>query len=179
MNKLILLFALLPALSYADSYFCPGNFQQIKLGDTLESVQQTCGKAANQNTIQQSVVAGPQTWTYYSQQSSLGFNNFQGPPPSNKVTLDFDGNGKVVNININGSSVGNTNLCGKTVQVGQSLAGVQSSCGKPVYVTPLTPPGSATPATQQNNITVLQYNSIPPMQLTFTNGKLTSVKKGS
>ena len=40
MNRFILLF-FIPSLSFA--FFCPSNFSQINIGDSLDQVQKACG----------------------------------------------------------------------------------------------------------------------------------------
>lgn len=183
LNKIQLTLTLMtltcPLISLA-SYFCPNNFNQINIGDSITQVQQVCGNPTQQSTTQQENQNVPQQWTYFVQQNIGNLTGATTNQGAIKTEINFDQTGKVVNITVNGNSAASINLCGSAVvQIGSMMNAVKTACGTPSYVnkqTPFVAPGaSAPPATQ--TVTTFTYNSTPPFTLTFTDGKLTSVQQ--
>jgi hypothetical protein len=174
LNKLILLVLIFsPTLSYA--FFCPTNFNQIDFGYTTDQVQQECGKPDKQETKDGDVPV-PQEWSYFIPQTvALSANqNGQG---TLKTTVTFDKSGKAINLSVNGLGVGASSICGKSIQLGDTLDAVKSACGEPSFINkqanPTSPTGSEQPP---KKITTFTYNTNPSVILTFENGKLTSKK---
>ena len=159
---------LFPTYSYA--VFCPTNFNQINAGDTMAAVSAVCGTPDKQETKDQAA-ASPQEWTYFIPQTvSLSANQLgQG---TLKTTVDFDQNGKVINISVNGIGVGATTICnGQTIQLGATNDSVKAACGQPSFMSN-EQPGTIQP-TATKKITTFYYNSSnPPQTLIFSDGKL-------
>lgn len=161
MKKNFLFLAALLVLSRpAAAMFCPNGFNQINIGDTLEEVQQQCGKP-DAKTEEKSAADVPQQWQYYVKSDPTN-------PASLNVTIAFV-NGKASNITVNGTSLASTSICGSSVSVGNTTDQVKSACGSPSMVTKSQSDSSA-PATV---ITRLKYNTTPPVTLVFENNKLT------
>lgn len=193
---LIRLFILLIGCSLspiAFAIFCPNNFNSINIGDTVQTVMQTCGAPASQSNYIKPIFLS-QAWIYYVN-PTFGIN--QG---SNKLRVVFN-NDQVVNLTItenvrvcqpllqsNGYSVTNTNTsgrcnnpvisqqtrsipnsnaCGGYISLGNTMAQVEAACGKPVSTNHSQQPDS------QKNITEFLYNGPPVTKLIFVDGVLT------
>lgn len=162
-----------PTLTFA--MFCPTNFNQINIGDSMAQVEAQCGKPSSETSskdVDDSMT--PQEWTYYvtipqDQFTSAG---------SIKLTLAFV-DGKVVNISSGGNSVGSTTVCGgnlaqpsTTVQMGSTIKDVTAACGKPTMINK----GTAQPGQPEPTVTdkaEWTYDGPPKVVLKFENGKLT------
>jgi len=155
------------------AFFCPKNFNQINIGDSLATVQQLCG-AADAKNVKDAPDNSPQEWNYFmKQQGPTGMANAaQG---TLKTSFAFDGNGKLVNISINGIGVGSTSNCGSPISLGDSRESVQASCGKPGFINKENQPSSTSskPDDETNKLVELTYTSSPPVTLIFEGGKLT------
>lgn len=149
------------------AYFCPGNFNRIELGFTLDQVQQICGKPLSVKTTKVESQNGPQEWNYY-------INLVASAQGSVKVIVGFV-NGKVVNLNINGIGLASSPICGGTVSYGDTMESVKAACGEPVYI---SKPAQGTPGsqTQTTEITELTYQAAQTVIFVFENGKLTGTK---
>lgn len=177
----------------AFSIFCPNNFNSINLGDSLDSVIQSCGMPTSQNSYVKKTYASQQ-WVYYVQQ---GFDE-----PTSTLKLVFS-NDQVVNITLTGNvrtcsplydngygssqnkqncipivtqktqSLSSTNACGGFVRIGDTAQNVQAACGQPVFSNQQGSPSNDT------NVTELQYSGPPPTKLIFENGQLTNRVQGS
>jgi hypothetical protein len=160
-----------PMLSIA--MFCPKNFNQISIGDSLEQVLAQCGRPdvlKESKKINDNI---PQEWSYFIPQavSSNTFNQAQG---TLKASVAFDGEGKAINISVNGIGVGATGLCGKYVKLGDTRETIQTACGDPALVNRRTNAQTGQPLQgQEIKVMELTYSSIPPVVLVFENGKLT------
>jgi hypothetical protein len=169
-NKWIFLSSLLtPTLSYA--FFCPTNFNQIDFGNTMDQVQQQCGKPDLQETKEVGP-PGPQEWTYFINQTQL-LGTPQQSQGTLKTTIDFDKDGKAINITANGIGVGATTICGQNIQLGSTRDAVKAACGEPGFINKQTPADNATPPPKKK-VTTFTYNSTPPQKLIFEDGILTS-----
>ena len=162
MKKFFYISALVMLAHPAYALFCPRGYNQIQMGDTLEQVQQQCGKPDKQTETKDDSKA-PQQWQYFvkldpTQQATVN------------LTVAF-AQGKVININVTGTSLVSTSLCGGTVSIGDTLAQVKSACGTAGFVNK----GPAQPG-NETTITTLTYNTNPPVELTFENGKLVKRK---
>lgn len=156
---------------HAFAFFCPNNFNQIDIGYTQQQVDELCGKPANvSETDKQAEDSGPQEWTYMIKQPAIFGSDIPG---SVKATLAFDDKGKVINMTINGMSVGTGTMCGNNVQIGSTREMVKKACGNPAYVNRAQSNGPAAAPTKQ---TVYQYDGSPAISLTFENGVLVSKK---
>ena len=178
---LTLIFAFIfPISSYA--FFCPTNFNQINVGDSIDQVTTQCGKPTTQETKEQAGEVA-QEWSYYISQTVATATTDQAQGTL-KTQITFDASGKAVNISVNGIGVGSTTVCGQTtIQLGDTREAIKAACGDPVFIRKqdtTTPPsgpqqptntlGQPQPSTK---ITTFTYSSNPPVTLTFENGKLT------
>lgn len=160
--KYTILFALVLFSSNSFAMFCPTNFTSIDIGDTIEKVEQQCGKADSQATKTVSPTGLPQEWGFY-----------QAPPGSPettlKVTVAFDKD-KVINISVNGQSMQTTEICGAAISIGDTSSSVKSACGKPSYINKGEQQGA--PAGEKK-LTELKYGAVT---LVFEDGKLKARK---
>ncbi len=167
----VIILSLCSANSYA--FFCPKNFNQINMGDSIATVQQLCG-AADSKTVKDAPDNSPQEWNYFVSQQGMNTisNKAQG---TLKTSFAFDGTGKLVNISVNGIGVASTSNCGSPVSLGDSRQSVQSACGKPSFVNKDNPTSnsSSNPEDESNKLVELTYSSTPPVTLIFEGGKLT------
>ena len=163
-NLAILSFIFSPSLGFA--FFCPGNFNQIQIGDTMAQVQAQCGSPAQQETSEKRS-EGPQEWNYYITQT-VGTSSMSQTQGTLKTQVTFDGSGKAINISVNGIGVGSTALCGSMIQLGDTQNKVKSACGAPSLVNKQSPEEQST-----SKITSFIYNTNPPVTLMFENGVLT------
>ena len=168
-KKCLLLCALLISPS-SFAFFCPTNFNQINFGDSIEQVIQQCGKPDNQTgSIMTDDSKVPQEWDYYISQSvsSFSMTPMQG---TLKTAITFDGTGKAISMMVNGIGVGSSTICnGNTVQLGDTQETVKKACGTPSFISKQT---SAEPL-PQIVVSIITYNTNPPVILKFENGKLT------
>lgn len=158
--------------AYSFAMFCPTNFNQINIGDTIKQVQDQCGKPeTSKNTT--SEANQPQEWTFYvpvpTDPYTMGYNPNAG---TMKVTMAFV-DGKVVNMTSNGIGVGATALCGgANLQLGSTIKDVKTACGKPAMVNK-TNMGTEGGAPQPNEISEWKYTGpTGTTTLIFENGKL-------
>lgn len=167
--KFILLALLTPTIAFA--FFCPTNFQQINLGDTIDNVKQKCGTPTKEET-KDIKKEGPQEWTYYIPQTvstSGGRSEEQG---TLKTQISFDASGKAINISVNGLGVGSTTICGPMIKLGTDRDQIKNACGDPSFINQQQQSAVTSPSSE-NQMTILTYDSNPPATLTFENGKLT------
>jgi hypothetical protein len=176
--KFVLLMA---AIGYSASSFamlCPGNFNQINMGDTVDAVKAACGKPDGEQTTE-NTENGPQEWNYYvSVNPAFTQNVSQNTTASLKTTVAFD-KGVVVNMSVNGVGVSNTAVCGATIQNGDTMDTVKSACGKPAFINRGTgsQAGTEDPNAKTTKNTTLTYMSAgTTVSLVFENGVLTDRK---
>ena len=163
MKNALPLCALLLASSQASAFFCPGNFQQIQLGDTLDSVLQKCGQPASREEIA-APDTGPQEWIYNIMVAGQGSLRMS-------VMLKDD---KILNIVANSMSLPSTDICGKAVSVGDTADTLKATCGDPMMVNK----GTVTDSSKPQPLVVLHYSTNPPETLTFDHGKLAKREQG-
>lgn len=159
-----------PSISYA--FFCPNNFNQIDFGYSIDQVIAQCGKP-DKEEVTEAAPDGPQEWNFYLAQPRTAATNpmTQQKQGTVKALMTFDSDGKLINISIDGNSVGSTTLCNGAVQLGQTRDQVKSSCGSPTVVN--TQLSGQTEPPQKKKITTFTYNSTPPGILIFEDGILT------
>lgn len=169
MKKMILSFALISLSTSASALFCPNNFNQMTIGDTIEQVQKACGKpdAEKKSHAEEN---GPQEWSYYvhpqtSNYTGMSTNSTQ--QAALKMSVAFN-EGKVVNITVNGMSLAATTICGSGIAVGDLAKNVKSACGNPLVINKSSQSNDEKPA----EIIQYKYNSTPPTTLIFENGIL-------
>ncbi|OAI47166.1 hypothetical protein AYO45_05960 [Gammaproteobacteria bacterium SCGC AG-212-F23] len=171
-------FLLLPYSTASVALFCPGNFNQINLGDTTAQVIAQCGKPDEEKTTKVEPTQ-PQEWNYYM----VADPSNSSPQGSLKMSVAFDANKKVVNITVNGTSLVSTTLCGgnigggyaggNNIQLGDTSDTVKTNCGKPMFINQnTTPADTSQPTTPATELTEYKYHSTPPTTLIFENGKL-------
>ncbi len=169
MKKYLTLLALLSLSTSASAMFCPKNFNQINMGDTIEQVEQQCGKPDGIKKTK-GEDKGPQEWNFYVHPQMKKYTEMRtnsGAEASVKMAIAFN-NQKVVNISANGMSLAATTLCGKNVAVGDDMKTVKAACGEPVFVNKSSQGNNEIP----DEIIEYKYNSTPPVVLVFENGKL-------
>ncbi|HSW69358.1 MAG TPA: DUF2845 domain-containing protein [Gammaproteobacteria bacterium] len=173
MIKHFILIALLGISTSASAMFCPTNFNQINLGDTIPQVEQQCGKPDGiKNSKGED--KGPQEWNFYVHPEMKKYTQMRtnsGAEASVKMSVAFV-NQKVVNISANGMSLASTTLCGKSVTVGDDMKSVKEACGDPAFMNKNSQNSNEKP----DEIVEYKYNSTPPIVLVFENGKLTERK---
>ena len=155
-------------VSYA--FLCPTNFKQINLGDSIAIVTSQCGAPNRQESKTIKNLNTPQEWNYFiplPNNTNLNASN----PGTFKTQIAFDKNGKVINIAVNGMSVGATTICGMNVQVGDEKQKVKSGCGEPSFINQPNIPEEKIPAV---TITTYYYDTTPAMKLIFENDVLKS-----
>jgi hypothetical protein len=168
LSKTLVLFLISPSLSYA--FFCPTNFNQIDFGNSTEQVQNQCGKPDKEEKKEQEPPV-PQEWSYYIPQT-VAMNSTQEAQGTLKTTVTFDKDDKAINISVNGLGVGETQICGQAIQLGNSKQAVETACGKPSFISK-QPPVDGQPAATKK-IVIYTYQSTPPQKLTFEDGILVS-----
>lgn len=159
----VLFSLLLPGMAHA--FFCPTNFSQINIGDTLDHIKQQCGKPDKEEMIDDAV-SEPQEWNYYLPQA-VQINTVDTPiQGSMKVQFSFNLAGNIINMSVNGIGVGATTICnGQYLALGDNKDKVEAACGKPAITvkandkTPQTPP----------KLTVIYYGKT---KFTFRNNQL-------
>jgi hypothetical protein len=166
--------ALFSSMSYG--FFCPKNFNVINFGDTLATVQQQCG-SPDSKLVTDAPDNEPQEWNYFlSQPSSVGIASAaQG---TLKTSMAFDGNGKLINISVNGIGVASINNCGSAISLGDTRDKVEAACGKSSFITKQSQSNNANASKddESNKAVELTYNSTPPVTLVFVAGKLAAKK---
>jgi hypothetical protein len=160
---------LAPTLSFA--FFCPNNFNQIQIGDTLDQVTQQCGKPDSQEKkpVEPNV---PQEWIYFIPQTVAMGGGLGAAQGTLRTSFSFDQDGKVLNITVNGIGVGGTMICNNTnIQLGASQDDIKAACGKPSFINKQQT-AAATSETKQSTQITFTYNTSPPAQLIFVDGVL-------
>jgi hypothetical protein len=180
MKKGILLLAALGLSSPSFAMLCPTNFNEYNIGDSLETVQQTCGKP-DKETKSEAKPSVPQEWVYFVRLGNSGNMAYSNNAGSNsaatmRMTIAFNKD-KVTNMTVNGIGVSATPACGSNVQVGDTLASVKATCGAPVMVNQSNVPTGSSADTGATKVIEWLYNTgATPTTLVFENGKLTKRK---
>jgi hypothetical protein len=147
----------------AYAMFCPGNYNQINMGDSIAQVTSACGAPSSQSSADSSEEQ-PQEWTYYVKSQPTDQSTL-------RMTVAFV-KGVVTNMSVNGIGLTNTQICnGNTTQVGDTEKSVKQTCGAPAFINQ-----SNTPASKEDITKVTKYIYNSPtgnVELTFENGKLT------
>lgn len=158
------------------AFFCPNNFNQINIGDTIQSVEAACGKPAK-ITKKDAPDNSPQEWNYYVQQTGMSVDA-SSERASIKTNIAFDNKGKAVNITMNNISTGSAKMCGTNIKIGMTREQVEAACGKPGFVNKQTqenaPQENNNENKDANKLIEYLYNSTPPVTLVFQDGKLSS-----
>lgn len=178
MNWKILSTLLIGAFYTSTSYsmLCPGNFNVINVGDPIATVEKLCGKPDSKE-VADAPDNEPQEWSYYLNDKNNNLQihtNAQGG--TLKTTIAFDGDGKIINISVNGVGVASTNGCGQQIAMGMDRKTVENSCGRPSQITKQNqgaqPAAPADPNDMSNKMVTYIYNTTPPGKLVFIRGKL-------
>lgn len=160
MNKTLVCLALSLTINSCYAMFCPGNYNQININDSLEAVKQACGKPDTEKT-QDIASNGPQEWVYFVKTGS------QSDLTSLRMTVAFDKE-KAANITMNGVSLTTTQMCGSSISVGDDIKSVEKACGKPALINQANNSQAA-----KTKLTELTYSSgNAPIILIFENDKL-------
>lgn len=169
MKKIMSLLAFLSLSTTASAMFCPKNFNQINIGDTIEQVQQQCGKPDFEKKSEGDDNS-PQEWNFYVHPEMKKYTETRtnsGAEASVKMAIALN-QGKVVNITVNGMSLATTTICGPSVSVGDTGKSVKSACGDPVFINKSSQTNGEKPA----ELVEYKYNTMPATILLFENGKL-------
>lgn len=172
LSALFIALLIAPSLSYA--LFCPKNFNLIKLGDTIESVDAACG-APDKKEEKVTDKPVPQEWDYYINQT-IGINTPYQQIGSLKSSFAFNDKGILINIMVNGVGVGGSTACGAPINLGATLEQVKAACGTPSFINKQQPVSSDTPV-EKDTTTTYYYSSTPPVTLIFLNGILTDSRQ--
>lgn len=153
------------------AWMCPGNFNQVSIGDSVLQVKQQCGQPGTENIfIREPNV--PQEWKYFitvNQPYGMTYTPSNNPPPRATIRMSVTFvNDKAINITVEDQSLTSTSACGATVSTGDSQKSVERSCGKPVFIQK-----QADSNVKGIPITELIYNNAPPNTFIFEYGKLT------
>jgi hypothetical protein len=167
-KKIFLLTACAAMITPSYAMFCPGNFNEINMGDTIANVTAQCGPPTAQKASD-STADQPQEWTYYLTQASTDPTQ---PQAATLRTTIFFQKDKVTNMTVNGIGLSSTQICaGQTVQVGDSPETVKAACGAPALVNVAkAPPGSAADTTKTTTYTY--STNTGNVELVFVNGVL-------
>lgn len=166
---IVVLLVIIPALSFG--FFCPNNFQQIQIGDSVEKVVSICGKPDTQVVSKRINENVPQEWTFFVPQAvELGPFSAYRTAGTLRVTVSFDAQGRAINISVNGIGVGATAICGGAFELGDSREKVRATCGTPSFVNKAVPATGG--ASQDISVIEMNYSSTPPVSLIFENGEL-------
>jgi hypothetical protein len=160
---------LAPAASFA--FFCPTNFSQINFGDSIDTVISTCGKPDKQEEVKKENENVPQEWSYFVPQT-VSSSNLTPQQGTLKTQITFDDKGKAINISVNGIGVGSTQICGSSVQLGDTRDAIKSACGNPSFINKQTAPTNGSAPEPETKVTTFFYNVNPPVKLIFENGIL-------
>lgn len=150
----------------AYAFFCPTNYNQINEGDSIEQVEQQCGKPDAKKSYKAEPNA-PQEWDYFIKLDPTS-------QATVKMAIVFDNN-QVMNINSNSASLTTTQMCGTTIQIGDSPETIEAACGKPAFINKGGQKGTED-ASAAITMTEITYNSALSMTLIFENGKLKGKK---
>jgi hypothetical protein len=143
--------------------FCPNNFNEINIGDTVAQVEKQCGKPAADKTTDDSAKQ-PQEWIYFTKTQP-------SDPTSLRMTIGFE-KGIVTNMTVNNVGVSSTQICGgNTATVGATEQAIKTACGAPAYVKKSNNPGGKIEVTK---VTKLTYQGTSDVVLTFEDGLLKS-----
>jgi len=162
----IFLLVTLSPLSHA--FFCPNNFSQIEMGDTIDKVTATCGKPDKEVTKDMEPVV-PQEWSYYIPQT-VASDTMEQQSGTLKTSVTFDKDGKAINISVNGLGVGSSTICGAPIQLGSTMDQIKAACGEPSFVNKQQPATSSAPTQPKSKQTQFMYGT---STLIFTDGVLT------
>jgi hypothetical protein len=153
----------------AFAFFCPNNFSQIEMSNTIDQVTQACGKPDKEETKDAEPTV-PQEWSYYIPQT-VAADTMEQQSGTLKASISFDKDGKAINISVNGIGVGSTTICGNhQVQLGSTMDQIKSACGKPSFINKQQPETIGGVEQKKSKITTFTYGK---STLTFTDGILT------
>jgi hypothetical protein len=153
--------------AHSEAMFCPSNFNQINLGDSIEKVQAQCGKPAVENK-EESQVNQPQEWVYFLKLNPNDIGTV-------KVSFSFQED-KLIYIASNGVSIGSSAVCGPNVQLGATSKQVETACGKPAMINISNSPDMLKEQPPATQTITWKYNTPPPNTLIFENGILKARK---
>jgi len=176
MKKTIALLACLSLSATASAMFCPKNFNQINIGDSIERVQEKCGKPDFEKKSK-GEDDGPQLWTYFVSPRMKDYTQMRtnsSAVASVKMEVAFN-LGKVINMTVNGMSLATTTICGPSISIGDTIKSVKTACGKPTLPDD-SKEDDRSDGKKLPKIMEYKYSSSPPVSLIFTDGILTERK---
>jgi hypothetical protein len=159
---------------YADTFVCPGSYQTIMTGFTMDQVTAACGKPTqvNEQTETQTTTGKLEQWVFSL--PSITLNKVTVNTPQLLVTFD---NGQVTEITTNRMTGANFFSCyyQNRIKIGSSKADVVSQCGYPLFVNSIQRAGQP----QSIPIITWTYNNgpyQPQTTVTFRDGKVTTIR---
>jgi Protein of unknown function (DUF2845) len=167
----------------ASALICPIKYLQIRAGMTSAEVRSACGepKSIQRQDIAQYQDQRVENWLYSGNQSGtktaramreLGYGSSAKP----SMSFSFDGNGKIVNFSVDGSSFNTTKVCGTTLSIGDSRNKVMNYCGEPaVKSTGSVPVGQGSVEQQVWTYQLDAYR--PVVRVTFEGNKVVSISE--
>ena len=165
-----LILLMFSSAAFAITHYCANTQKYINIGDTVAQVKLACGEP-------ESTSAGPQVGTqkveqWFYHHNHRGLRKIGDHP---EVTVLFV-NDKVAVVQSGNLQLSSIDFCGgASVSVGDSPASVRAKCGPPAFINKGTQEIRLPP----NSIQILTYNNgpfQPKTVLTFSQGKLTSIK---
>lgn len=189
-HRIILLsFMLCGSLAWEQSFavsslYCPQNHKFISLGMSQVDVIAGCGQPLAIQKLNRYVTQQvPVKQLFYNNKGSptafYGVWNLPtGVNTGAQLEIDII-NDKVANVRLNTNDVNATSLCGKSIQVGATLAQVYSSCGQPTVMNQ-TFINQPIPSLTPPEVWIYKPNPFQntTIRLTFADGKLHSIDGG-
>lgn len=175
------------AATAAQSIYCPGNHDYIKVGMSEAQVLSACGQptrsSGDDEEVTQRVEVKQLLYTTLNQGNDVYptlnplYTMWSLPSGSTGITLEIDiVNNKVRNVSLNGSSSNSTSVCsGGSISPGDDESKVYSVCGSPQLVN-TTYVNMPIPNSQKPKVWTYKPDPYQPeFRLTFTNGQLQSI----
>jgi hypothetical protein len=168
-NYFLLLLSLFSNITFA--WMCPNNFNQIGVGDSLEQVKAQCGTPVAMTTLEESPNV-PQEWRYYIMVSGTSYllTYTQSTNNTNQATIKMSiafVNNRAINITVEAQSLSSTNICGPTINVGDTQESIKKSCGDPAFIQK-----QVNDNVKPTELIELKYTGSSPNILIFENGRL-------
>lgn len=171
-------FILLSSVVYAqDFYFCSQTSNYVYINDSLESVQQNCGKPISTETseIQPTETREIERWTY-NYHPNAALRNGQQKYGKDLFIVDFYEN-QAVKIMVQGQSVQSTNYCSPftAIKLGDTGPVVYQVCRYPTTKETINVPVSDK-SIQQTILTYPDTTTGQNVKLIFHDGQLAKIE---
>jgi hypothetical protein len=171
------LFLICPSIYAVDYFYCGDTTAYARLGDALEHVLKICGtpkSSAEKKVIPLKPIEGAR-WIYNFQPNSA-FITKKLVMKENALIVDFNQNDKLIQIQVEGKVVTQTNYCqtAKTIKLGDTKIYVYQICPNPSIMknTTINIPQKEI---LQTTLTYQQNQYIPATTLIFNDKKLAQI----